>query len=122
MSKEFDVILGKRIRDLREGLYTQMGLGEEVGLGRLAIGEIEKGNRKVYAHEAVKFARAFGLSVSDMLEPPPKADMDAFDFILWRLDYNATDMGEIGKYVRWEYIVNFVNEAREKYSEMKDEN
>lgn len=113
---EFDEEIGQRIRSLREtAKSTQEYVASEIGINRTALGLIEAGERKIYVHELVKLAKVFCLTVDEIVSPPAKSDMDVFDFILWRLDYNATDMGEIGKYVRWEYIVNFVNEAREKY-------
>ncbi len=42
-----------------------------------------------------------------------------YDHILWRLEYNSTDMGEIGKYVKWEYIKNYVEEARKRFDGQK---
>ena len=113
---KFDAKLGVRIWSVRKaGGYTQQAIAERLELNRLAVGNIESGSRKLYMHEAVKLAKLFGMTVDDLINPPPDSDMDVFEFILWRLDYNATDMGELGKYVKWEYIVNFVNEARKKY-------
>ena len=43
-------------------------------------------------------------------------DSDPFDFIKWRLAYNATDMGELGTYIRLEYAYNFIEEARKKFT------
>lgn len=111
---EFDAKLGARIRSLREARgFTQEQVAGWIGINRVGMGCIESGTRKLYTHEAVKLARVFGMTLDELITPSP--DMDVFDFILWRLDYSSTDMGEIGKYVRWEYIVNFVNEARKKY-------
>lgn len=115
---QFDIDVGERIKSLRvEGHHTQQDLADKIGIGRLAIGSIEGGTRKLYVDEAVDLAKAFCITLEELLRPAKLAEMDVFEFILWRLDYNATDMGEIGKYVRWDYIVNYVNEAHEKYSD-----
>jgi transcriptional regulator with XRE-family HTH domain len=58
--------IGAALRELREekGL-TQAELGEELGLDRPRITEIENGNRHLKAHEAGKIARALGRSKAE---------------------------------------------------------
>lgn len=117
---EFDIEIGGCIKRLRvDNGLTQLELAEKSGVTRQAIVSIEGGKRRLYVHEAMSFAKVFGVPVENVVHPAKDVDMDVFDFIVWRLDYNATDMGEIGKYVRWEYVVNYINEAREKYSDSR---
>lgn len=66
--REFDVQLGGRVKTLREGCgFSQDELASRCGMGRLALGEAEKGRRKIYVYEAVKLAGVFRISVDELV-------------------------------------------------------
>lgn len=60
--------IGKRVRTLREerGL-TQTGLGELLDLTQSNISAIERGDRGVTIHQAVRIARALRVTVDELL-------------------------------------------------------
>jgi Zn-dependent peptidase ImmA (M78 family)/transcriptional regulator with XRE-family HTH domain len=60
--------LGRRIRSAREGCgLTQEQLGEMVGLSRLAVGQIEGGNRSVSSIELDRIAHAVARDIKSFL-------------------------------------------------------
>jgi len=66
--------LGDRIAQAREAAgMTQGGLGEAVGLDRTAITRLEKGERKLSAHELVAVAEALGRPMSYFVSAPVPA-------------------------------------------------
>ena len=62
--------LGRRIRTLREGLdISQEGLADRLSITRQAVGQIEKGERKVDSLELMKLASFFSVPLQDLLKP-----------------------------------------------------
>lgn len=116
---EFDARLGARMKSLRvsKGL-TQQNVADNLGINRPAVGLMESGKRKLYVQELAKLAKLFSTTSDVILNPQVRDDLDVFEFLLWRLDYNSTDIGEFSKYVKWEYIISFLDEAREKYGKV----
>lgn len=66
--------LGQKIRSSREGLdISQEGLADHLGITRQAIGQIEKGERKVDSLELMKLASFFSIPLEDFLKPEMKS-------------------------------------------------
>jgi transcriptional regulator with XRE-family HTH domain len=67
MAGTFDIKLGKRIKNLREqtGL-SQEDIAKRLGINRVAVSQIEKGERKVCANEMSKLSKIFNIP-SDVL-------------------------------------------------------
>src|SRR5574341_872195 len=62
--------LGQRIRRLREGLsLSQEDLAEHLGVTRQAVGQIEKGERKVDSLELMKLSSFLSVSLEELLKP-----------------------------------------------------
>lgn len=62
-------MLGEKIRQLRrKARLSQQMLSDEVGLRQSAISDIEKNRRRLWVDELPKFARALGVSVTDLLD------------------------------------------------------
>lgn len=60
--------LGQKIKELREGIgISQDDLAKKVGLSRVAISQIECGNRSIEALELAKVANFFGLDMDYIL-------------------------------------------------------
>lgn len=76
MAKETDLRqseLGQRIRDVRESLgLSQEDLADHLGLTRQAIGQIEKGERKVDSLELIKLSSFLSVSMEELLKPREK--------------------------------------------------
>ncbi|PWR11827.1 XRE family transcriptional regulator [Micromonospora sicca] len=67
-------ILGERLKDVREYLnFTQQWVSEQTGIPRTAIGEIERGSRRVDSFELKKLARLYRYPISYFLDE----DLDA---------------------------------------------
>ena len=67
---EFNEALGLRIRELRErNRRSQSSLGEEVGLTRASVANIEAGRQRLSADRLPEFARALGIRLTGMLAP-----------------------------------------------------
>jgi Zn-dependent peptidase ImmA (M78 family)/transcriptional regulator with XRE-family HTH domain len=68
MPTELSQDIGQRLRDLRnEAGLSQAEVGQEVGLSRSAVTQIELGNRSVSAEEVIRFSTALGRSLSVIL-------------------------------------------------------
>lgn len=67
-------VLGERLKDVREYLnFTQQWVSEQTGIPRTAIGEIERGSRRVDSFELKKLARLYRYPISYFLDE----DLDA---------------------------------------------
>jgi transcriptional regulator with XRE-family HTH domain len=67
MSK-FQIRLGKRIKYLREGIgMTQQKLAKRLGIGRVALSQIEHGERKLTALELTKLAKVLNVNADVLL-------------------------------------------------------
>ncbi len=74
--------LGALIRDLRESKgLSQEGLAHVCGLHRTYVGAIERGEKTMTITTAAKFARALGMSLSELFtslesrtDGPPEAE------------------------------------------------
>ena len=65
--------LGKRIRALREEMdLSQESLADHLSVTRQAVGQIEKGERKIDSLELVKLSSFFSVSVEELLKPVEK--------------------------------------------------
>ncbi|MFC1570411.1 type II toxin-antitoxin system antitoxin SocA domain-containing protein [Candidatus Omnitrophota bacterium] len=61
--------LGAKIKKMREKLgLSQEALGERVGVGRVAISQIETGDRKISAEEIAKVAKIFNIPTDVLLD------------------------------------------------------
>ncbi|OGQ08651.1 MAG: hypothetical protein A3G32_02555 [Deltaproteobacteria bacterium RIFCSPLOWO2_12_FULL_40_28] len=68
-----EIDLGKRIQALRESFgLSQEALAKHLGITRQAIGQIEKGDRKVNSLEIIKLASFLSISVEDLLSSNKK--------------------------------------------------
>ncbi|MCR9294082.1 MAG: helix-turn-helix domain-containing protein [bacterium] len=66
--KDIRIIVGEKIRSLREGLgWSQEELGFESGLHRNYIGGVERGERNIAIVNLDKLAKAMGVSPRDLL-------------------------------------------------------
>jgi transcriptional regulator with XRE-family HTH domain len=62
-------IVGRRIRTLREARgWNQNELADEVELDRAYVGGIEIGQRNLTLRNLLKFARAFNITLSELVE------------------------------------------------------
>lgn len=70
-----EIDLGKRIQILRESFgLSQETLAEHLEISRQAVGQIEKGDRKVDSLELVKIASFLSISIEDLLSPKEQLD------------------------------------------------
>ncbi len=76
---DFHVLLGKRIRSLRERYkISQERLSEEAGLSSKYLGEVERGLGNISIDKLNKIARALGVSLTSIVEceqEKPKNDL-----------------------------------------------
>jgi transcriptional regulator with XRE-family HTH domain len=62
-------ILGRRIRALREARgWSQTDLADHVDVDRAYVGGIEIGQRNITLRNLLRFARAFRVNVSELVE------------------------------------------------------
>lgn len=65
----FRTLLGARVRELREkSELTQGKLAELLEINRVAVGQIEKGERKICVEEAVKLSEIFRIPLNALLD------------------------------------------------------
>jgi addiction module HigA family antidote len=63
------ISIGKRIKDLREGLgMSQQKLAEMLDVSRPTISQIESGDRKICADEILKLSQVFNISADMLLD------------------------------------------------------
>ena len=68
--KTFDTRLGARVRELRKkSELTQGKLAKPLEINRVAVGQMEKGERKICVEEAVKLSEIFRIQIDAMLDP-----------------------------------------------------
>jgi transcriptional regulator with XRE-family HTH domain len=68
MRERVGLIVGRRIRDLRQAKgWSQEKLAEEADLDRTYIGRIERGEKNIGVENLVKIAVALGSSASAVL-------------------------------------------------------
>ncbi|MCD6412731.1 MAG: DUF4065 domain-containing protein [Elusimicrobia bacterium] len=61
--------LGERIKKMREEIgFSQEEFSERLGVNRVAVSQIEKGQRKISAEEIFKIARIFNISPDNLLD------------------------------------------------------
>lgn len=61
--------LSKKIKNLREKLgFSQEGLAKELDISRVAISQIENGERKISAEEIAKLSKAFNMPTDILLD------------------------------------------------------
>jgi len=61
--------LGLKIKKIREKLdLSQEALGKKLGMGRVAISQIETGDRKISAEEIAEFAKVFNIPTDILLD------------------------------------------------------
>jgi|TARA_Y100000031_G_scaffold100718_1_gene110445 transcriptional regulator with XRE-family HTH domain len=61
--------VGKKIRDYRKRKgWSQEKLGFEAGLHRAYVGQIERGEKKIGLVNLEKFSKAFGISISKIIQ------------------------------------------------------
>lgn len=69
--------LGQKIKELRDGLdLSQDDLAKQVGLSRVALSQIECGNRGLEAIELAKVASFFGVDMNEMLKDEQPAKLN----------------------------------------------
>jgi transcriptional regulator with XRE-family HTH domain len=74
-SQTFYVQLGVRIKETREESgFTQEALGEEVGLSRTSITNVEKGRQKLLLHTFVNIANVLKVNPESLL---PKTQLSS---------------------------------------------
>lgn len=68
MKRKITKKFGDRVRELRSAReITQEGLAEQSGLSRQYIGDIERGVRNISLINIEKIAKAFSISLSELL-------------------------------------------------------
>lgn len=68
------VTLGRRLKDVREYLaFSQQYVSEQTGIPRTAIGEIERGTRRVNSLELQKLAKLYRHPINYFLDEDPYA-------------------------------------------------
>jgi transcriptional regulator with XRE-family HTH domain len=66
--RELQVVLGKRIRDLRQNKgFSQESFADHCGLHRTYMGAIERGEHNLTIQTAITIARGLGITVSKLL-------------------------------------------------------
>jgi transcriptional regulator with XRE-family HTH domain len=87
MADLFNEELGRLIRSNRNGKMTQAELGEQIGLSRTAVTNIECGRQRLLVDQLVEIADALGVSAAELLpkvssraarqsaSPPPITEM-----------------------------------------------
>jgi len=74
---EFNIRLGARLKALRNTKkLTQEQVAVSLGTNRLAIGAIERGERKVYTEELVKLAKLFITTPDAIMNPQAEEQRD----------------------------------------------
>ncbi|MFO7675682.1 MAG: helix-turn-helix transcriptional regulator [bacterium] len=68
MAKSVRVVVGQRIRELREKKgWSQEKLAEEADLHRTYIGQVERGEKNIGVENLVRIAAALGSTAADVL-------------------------------------------------------
>ena len=68
-------VLGMRLQEARKTIgATQQAVADEMEMSRTTVVAIEKGERRVSAHELLEFSRLYGRPVSDFLNRPVLTD------------------------------------------------
>jgi len=77
-------LVGERIAQARRRQHlTQKGIAPAVGLSRASVANVEKGRQAVALHVLVKFSRALGVPIADLI--PSDRDFSASTEIKQRL-------------------------------------
>ncbi len=67
-SKEIQLALGRRIRQLRKGQgYSQESFADATGLHRTWMGAVERGESNLSFHNLVLISKALGITLSKLL-------------------------------------------------------
>ena len=69
--------VGRRVRELRIGKFTQEELADVLQLSRTSITNLENGRQRLPLHHLVRLAEALGCEVADLL--PRRSDLDGPD-------------------------------------------
>lgn len=68
MANRVRVLVGRRIRELREAKgWSQEKLGEEADLHRTYIGQVERGEKNIGVENLVRLAKALGSTAAAVL-------------------------------------------------------
>jgi transcriptional regulator with XRE-family HTH domain len=69
LTKQYQIFLGEKIRAerMRKGI-SQEQLGEIAKVHRTYVGMIERGEKNITLQNLVKFAKALGLQVRDLID------------------------------------------------------
>jgi len=62
--------VGRRIREARNAnthQLTQQGLGDQIGLSRESIANIERGRQQVLLHHVLQIATVLGVPITDLV-------------------------------------------------------
>lgn len=60
---------GRRVRELRQAKgWSQEHLADVVGLDRSYVGSVERGERNISLENIAKFARALGVTLSNLMD------------------------------------------------------
>ncbi len=69
LGKQYQIFLGKKIRAEREKkAISQERLGELAKVHRTYVGMIERGEKNITIQNLIKFAKALGLRVRDLID------------------------------------------------------
>lgn len=69
LTKQFQILLGRKIREERERKgISQERFGEIAKVHRTYVGMIERGEKNITLHNMAKFAAALGLKVRDLID------------------------------------------------------
>src|SRR5205823_15050927 len=73
---------GRKVAELRtDAQLTQADCARKIGISRASLANIERGEQRVYLHQLLSLAEAFGMNSLDGLLPPdaraaPKSQAD----------------------------------------------
>ena len=77
MSEKFYRDLGVRVKSLREDLeFSQEKLAESLGISRVALSQIENGERKISAEELSKLSKVFNVPTDNLLNLETKITVE----------------------------------------------
>jgi transcriptional regulator with XRE-family HTH domain len=95
-------LIGTRLKKLRKYLsLTQEQVASILGLGRDAIINIEKGNRKIDVNELLKFSKLYNTPMEDLIEEDPNVNYDSAAYARGFNNLSKKDKKEIMELIEY---------------------
>ena len=112
--------VGERIRALRAG-RSQEALARELGVATNTVSRWETASHHPNLQDLEKIARFFGVSILDLLPPPPESPKDAAINALLRSarELDPADLTELQRYAEFRHARRMLAEAPRKRSARK---